>query len=192
MIKSESFVHFLKKKSTIIILFGLGFLFMISTTIMPNQVEQASMFSTDSQNKKEEQDWNDVQKYEDFYEEKLQRTLEEIAGVSDVTVLITLEAMDTQVVEKNKKEKTQKTIETDQKGGKREIEDHSIDDEIVVEKTNGEERPFIIREDQPKVRGVLIVAKGVENPKTKTMVIEAVSRTLNVGSHRISVLPKEK
>ena len=61
----------------------------------------------------------------------------------------------------------------------------------MVERMSGEERPFIIREDKPKVRGVLIVAKGVEIQETKSMVIEAVSRTLNIGSHRISVQPKE-
>lgn len=191
MLKKDDLFHFFKKKSTIILLFSIGFLFMVGTSMMPAN-EQASVFQSETFKKNEEvQKGETVKTYEEVYEEKLQQTLEEMAGIEDVTVLITLETTDVQVPMKNKKEKKQITTETDKQGGRREIEDYAIDDEIVVERMSGEERPFIIREDKPKVRGVLIVAKGVEIQETKSMVIEAVSRTLNIGSHRISVQPKE-
>lgn len=44
---------------------------------------------------------------------------------------------------------------------------------------------------KPKIVGVLVVAKGAEDIKVKTMIVEAVTRALDVPSHRVSVQPKQ-
>jgi stage III sporulation protein AG len=56
--------------------------------------------------------------------------------------------------------------------------------------TGDGQKPVVIKQLKPKVRGVLIVARGVENLRIKAAVIEAIQRTLEVPAHRISVLPK--
>ena len=52
------------------------------------------------------------------------------------------------------------------------------------------ETPVVLRTEKPKVRGVLVVAKGVDNIQVKAMVKEAVIRLLDVPAHRVSVSPK--
>ncbi|MNN46313.1 hypothetical protein D3C81_1606920 [compost metagenome] len=45
---------------------------------------------------------------------------------------------------------------------------------------------------KPKVRGVLIVAKGAENKTVKALIVDAVEKGLNVPAYRISVVPRKQ
>jgi stage III sporulation protein AG len=87
--------------------------------------------------------------------------------------------------------RSQRTDETDREGGKRNVEDQSIDEKVVIVREGDKEAPIVVRTDKPAVRGVLIVAKGADNIEVKKMIINAVTRMLGVPSHRVSVLPKK-
>ncbi len=132
-----------------------------------------------------------MQDYEYTYEKQLKDSLEQIVGVSEVTVMINLAETETKVFERNKSTKEQKTDETDREGGKRKVEDITRDDEVVVLRTGDKEEPLVTKTQKPEIRGVLVVANGVENIQVKTWVVEAVSRVLDVPTHRVSVLPKK-
>ena len=57
---------------------------------------------------------------------------------------------------------------------------------------NGEkEVPIVVETKKPAIRGVLVVAKGADNIQVKKWIVEAVTRSLDVPSHRVSVLPKK-
>ena len=84
--------------------------------------------------------------------------------------------------------RSQTTGETDKTGGKREVEDESLDEKTVIIREGDKETPVVLR-TEPKVRGVLVVAKGVDNIQVKAMV-KAVIRLLDVPAHRVSVSPK--
>lgn len=129
--------------------------------------------------------------YEYAYEKQLQESLEKVVGVSDVTVMINLAETESKVFERNKSLKQQNTDETDREGGKRNVEDITRDDEVVIIRSGDKEEPLIAKIEKPTIRGVLVVANGVENIQVKTWVVEAVSRVLDVPSHRVSVLPKK-
>ncbi|MCT8138696.1 stage III sporulation protein AG [Anaerobacillus sp. CMMVII] len=132
-----------------------------------------------------------MQDYEYTYEKQLRDALEEIVGVSDVTVMINLQETETKIFERNKSIKEQKTDETDREGGKRNVEDTTREDEVVIIRTGDKEEPLVAKIEKPTIRGVLVVARGVENIQVKTWVVEAVSRVLDVPTHRVSVLPKK-
>ncbi|QOY36074.1 stage III sporulation protein AG [Anaerobacillus isosaccharinicus] len=132
-----------------------------------------------------------MQDYEYTYEKQLRDVLEQIVGVSDVHIMINLAETETKVFERNISTKEQKTDETDREGGKRKVEDVTRDNEVVVIRTGDKEEPLIAKTEKPSIRGVLVVARGVENIQVKTWVVEAVSRVLDVPSHRVSVLPKK-
>jgi stage III sporulation protein AG len=129
--------------------------------------------------------------YENHYENQLKETLEEVIGISDVTVMINLDATEKKVHELNVKTSSQNTDETDREGGKRKVTDNSIDEQVVIVRINDTEVPVIVKTEKPVVRGVLIVAKGAENIQIKQWIVEAVSRVLDVPSHKVSVLPKK-
>ncbi len=66
--------------------------------------------------------------------------------------------------------RSQTTGETDKTGGKREVEDESLDEKTVIIREGDKETPVVLRTEKPKVRGVLVVAKGVDNIQVKAMV----------------------
>lgn len=129
--------------------------------------------------------------YEDRYENQLKEALDQIVGVSDVYVVVNVEATESKVYEKNESTKIQSTDEEDKEGGKRSIEDKSREEEIVIVNNGEKEVPIVKEIKKPKVTGVLVVAKGADNIQIKKWIIEAVTRALDVPSHRVSVLPKQ-
>ena len=129
--------------------------------------------------------------YERAYEVQLKEALDSIVGVSDVSVVVNVDATEKQVLEKNRKSQTQLTDETDREGGKRKVEDQSTDEQLVIIQNGEKEVPIVVETKKPAIRGVLVVAKGADNIQVKKWIVEAVTRSLDVPSHRVSVLPKK-
>ena len=132
-----------------------------------------------------------IAEYEEAYETQLKEALDTIVGVSDVTVVVNVDATEKQVLEKNSKTQTQVTEETDREGGKRKVEDQSSDQQLVIIQNGEQEVPIVVESKKPAIRGVLVVAKGAENVQVKKWILEAVTRSLDVPSHRVSILPKK-
>lgn len=129
--------------------------------------------------------------YEDLYESQLKEILEEVIGVGEVSVMVNLESGEEVVVEKDLNINSQQTKEVDKDRATRDVTDSRRDEKVVI--VNGEqgEHPIIVKRMKPKVRGVLVVAKGAENIKTKAWIMEAVQKVLHVEPHKISILPKK-
>ncbi len=134
---------------------------------------------------------NVIGDYERAYEVQLKEALDSIVGVSDVSVVVNVDATEKQVLEKNRKSQTQLTDETDREGGKRKVEDQSTDEQLVIIQNGEKEVPIVVETKKPAIRGVLVVAKGADNIQVKKWIVEAVTRSLDVPSHRVSVLPKK-
>jgi len=129
--------------------------------------------------------------YEERYEEQLKNALEAIAGVGDVKVVVNIDTTEMKVVEKNRTTQQQTTDETDREGGKRKVEDTSINEEVVIVRNGEKENPVVLTTKKPEIRGVLVVATGADNLQVKKWIVEAVTRVLDVPSHRVAVLPKK-
>ncbi|WP_147533911.1 stage III sporulation protein AG [Bacillus marasmi] len=135
---------------------------------------------------------NDIIKnYEEAYENQLKEALEGIQGVGEVTVVVNVDSTEKQVLEKNSKSQTQTTDETDREGGKRKVEDSQQEQNLVIIREGEKEVPIIVETKKPEIRGVLVVAKGADNIQVKKWIIEAVTRALDVPSHRVAVMPKK-
>jgi stage III sporulation protein AG len=132
-----------------------------------------------------------IKVYEEAYETQLKEALEGIMGVEDVTVVVNVDATEKKVLEKNTVTQSQKTDETDREGGKRGVEDLSKDEQLVIVRKGENETPIVLETKKPAIRGVLVVAKGAENVQVKKWIIEAVTRVLDVPSHRVAVMPKK-
>ncbi|HEY8342249.1 MAG TPA: stage III sporulation protein AG [Calditerricola sp.] len=132
-----------------------------------------------------------IKQLEEHYESQLREMLELVMGVSDVSVMVSLETSPEQVVQVNRDNRQQVIEEQDSRGGTRKTTDTTQRDQVVVVNQGSGEKPVVIKTRQPKVRGVLVVARGVENAQVKRWVVEAVQRVLDVPAHRVSVLPKK-
>lgn len=115
----------------------------------------------------------------DYLEKKLCGILSEISGVGDVSVMITYETSKEKISLSNDKISTEKDRE-------------SVDKEIVMKSNGSQKEPFISKEIEPVVRGVLVVAEGAEAQDTRVSLVRAVSSVLDVPVNRVEVLPKNK
>lgn len=131
-----------------------------------------------------------VKELEQNYQEDLEKMLNEIQGVSEASVMINLDSTNIKVFEKNLIRGQQTTNEADTNGGTRQVEDHTEETQAVLVRQGDQEVPLLIQTKKPEVRGVFVVAKGVDHATVKMWVIEAVSSVLDVPVHKVSVMPK--
>jgi stage III sporulation protein AG len=80
---------------------------------------------------------------EKMYESELKGTLETMQGVSNVSVIVNIDATETKVYEKNSVAQRQTTEETDRDGGQRKVEDFSTDEKIVIIREGDKEVPLV-------------------------------------------------
>jgi stage III sporulation protein AG len=129
--------------------------------------------------------------YEREYESQLKSALDEMLGVKDTKVVVNVDSTEEKVLETNKNTKNQTTNETDRDGGKRKVQDASTDEQMVIIRNGDQETPIVVQTKKPKIRGVLVVAKGAENIEVKKWIVDAVTRALDVPSYRVAVMPKK-
>lgn len=125
-----------------------------------------------------------------YNEDKLKKILEKVQGVGAVEVMITLKSSKEQVVLKDSPYEQENLNETDEAGGSR-ISSSLKNDEKTVLVTNksGEDAPYVTKEMEALVEGVVVIAEGGGNSNVAIDIMEAVEVLFNVPSHKIKVLP---
>ncbi|RXZ78327.1 stage III sporulation protein AG [Paenibacillaceae bacterium] len=125
-------------------------------------------------------------------ETRLKEILEKIVGVGTVDVLVTIDSTEETVVERNEKQSQQVTDETDRNGGRRHMSSTTKDGQVVLYEVSGEQTPIIVKKIQPRVRGILIVAKGAENATVRQLMMDAVRKGVSIQSSKISIVPRKQ
>ena len=112
-------------------------------------------------------------------ENRLKYVLGQIKGLENVNVFIMTESSPTiKYLEETKTENVVKEQNTTT----------SIETKIVMSKDGSMTTPVVVVEVLPKITGVLIVAKGVNNSKLKATLINSVSAILDVKVSCIEIL----
>ncbi|WP_054024283.1 stage III sporulation protein AG [Bacillus sp. FJAT-28004] len=129
---------------------------------------------------------------ENTLEVRLKEILEKIVGVGTVDVLVTVDSTEEIIHERNTQESQQVTDENDPNGGKRHITAISKDGQVVFYEVSGDQKPIITKTINPRIRGILIVAKGAENATVRRIITNAVEKGISVPVNRISVVPSKQ
>ncbi|MFY9258603.1 MAG: hypothetical protein WAP05_07860, partial [Dethiobacteria bacterium] len=121
----------------------------------------------------------------------LAEILTQIRGVSEVELYLTPETSGRLELVADEEQSQRQTSEGDREGGSREIvEETTRKTYVLLRDPQGNELPLVVEEGEPRYRGVLVVARGVEDPEVKARVIEALQVLLGLPAHRITVLPR--
>ncbi|SDX99630.1 stage III sporulation protein AG [Thermoactinomyces sp. DSM 45892] len=131
-----------------------------------------------------------MQKYEAEYEQELANILSKVVGVSDVDVVVNLDSTEEEVIQNETQQNVQTTTETDPKGGTRSTQQNNTNNKTAMYRDGSGEKPLVVKRLKPRVRGVLVVARGVEDLQVKAIVLQAIQRVLDLPIHRIEVLSK--
>ena len=129
--------------------------------------------------------------YEKRQEERLKEALEKVAGVGEVEVMITLKSSWEKIVEKDRPSSSQTVEEADAGGGTRQTQEVSRSETTVYREESGERTPYVVKELEPEVEGVIVIARGGGNASVKQNILEAVQALFPVEAHKIKIMKME-
>ena len=127
--------------------------------------------------------------YEAEMEQRLKVALRKVDGIGDVDVMITLKSSKERVTLKDTPY-TQETLnETDSSGGTRESNTIDNKEETVLSNDgSGNSTPYVVKELEPEIEGVLVIAQGGGSSTIISEIVDAVEVLFDVPAHKIKVM----
>ncbi|MGE5631927.1 MAG: stage III sporulation protein AG [Caulobacteraceae bacterium] len=125
-------------------------------------------------------------------ENQLSTILSKIQGAGKVSVMITLQSGAEIIPAKDQSVSDKVTNEKDTDGGTRTINEKTTDDKVVFAAAQGgNSKPLVIKEINPEIKGVIVVAEGAKDAKVKLKISEAVQTVLDIPAYRVTVYERE-
>lgn len=129
----------------------------------------------------------------DKLEKKLAHILKKVAGIGAVDVMITQKSSKEQVPLKDCPYTQESTNETDHSGGTRLHQQlNRQESSIMVQKEDGTTTPYIVKELEPEIEGVLVIAQGGDQEIIRQQIIEAIEVLFGLPSHKIKVMKMDE
>ena len=157
----------------LLLILALGICLMVFSVPSPekSQKEDAA---------KETQDEEDsTDDYVRKQEERLVKALKQVEGVGKVKVMITVKSSSEAVV--NKDSPYEESTGKEEKSVKE-------DEESVLIEEDGKKVPYVIKELQPEVEGVVVVAQGGGDALIQKNITEVIQALFDIEAHKIKVV----
>lgn len=163
------------RKALILLIAGIG-LIVLSFPIPSKEEEQ------ETQTTKEQTQETTAEELE----KRLKKTLSKMENVGAVKVMITLRSSKEAVVNKD-----MPYDEEEEKDGDSSKKSVSRQEETVLVESDGESVPYVIKELEPEIEGVVVIAQGGDNASVQKNITEAVTALFDVPAHKVKVLKME-
>lgn len=166
---------------TVIVAIGLiGIvLILLSDLVKPKTSEEKQ---SDTQIK-----YVSLDEYENRLEQGLAEIISSINGAGKTRVLLTMESTVEQVYATNKNLSQDNSTNVDNSNSSSDKDIQAETTYITVELSDGTQETVLVKEIQPKVRGVLVVCAGGDDSIVKGKIIDAVTKALDISSSKVSV-----
>lgn len=119
-------------------------------------------------------------------ERELEETLSNIEGAGRVKVMITYESSAEIVPAISVDKQSSSTTDVGENGTSTINTENTQSDVVTVNGSDGSSA-LVLREDSPKVMGVLVIAQGADDIGVKLNLLKAVQTVLNVSPDRVDV-----
>lgn len=169
----------------LVIMFLCGIFLLVlswpSGSAEEKKTEKEAVAVTESDGKSESEE------YTQTLEKKLEDMLSKLEGIKKVQVMITLKTSAEKVTLKDNPYSQETTTQKDQNS---ESTSHQMTGEettVLVETEEGSQ-PYVVKEKEPQVEGVLILVEGLENTALKNEISEAAEALFGVPLHKIKVM----
>lgn len=174
----NNILNFLSGKNQIVIILGLVGLILISISGFFKKVDtQKPKVQTTTMETKQEK-----------LQQSLENIISAIEGAGNSKVLVTFEnSSETVYATEEKKNKEASEDKSDGETTRRKESDDCEKKYITVKDNDGTEHALAVTEIEPKVKGVIIICQGGDNPIIKQRITEAVTTALNITSKRVCV-----
>ena len=155
----------------------------VSLLLLPGLFPKGAVTKSDST---EAAYFFDRKAYEQELEKRLADMLSTVRGISHVSVMITVEDTGEMIYAQNESFDEKNADD----GSLSEKERQTEGSPALKNDGGGGQSPILLKTGMPKISGVLITAKGTDDPTLQANIISAVRAVLNVAPHRVQVLCK--
>lgn len=152
---------------------ALGILLLCLSELLPN------MHADKKESAQKANMQTDVDDFCTQTEKKLSELIAQVEGAGRVRVMLTIESSDEKIYAADEKTNAKTDGDTEQK---------SYDSQYVLVDGDSGDTGILLKTNAPKIKGVIIVCDGGENPTVANQITNAVSAALGVGANRVSVL----
>ncbi|MCT4543700.1 MAG: stage III sporulation protein AG [Vallitalea sp.] len=176
-----------KKLSLLFILFIAGLLLLLASKPLTKQNNKIKVDNTIIAPNTYKT--SDPQTYEEKLEKRLEKEFAKIDGVGKVEVIIMLKTSGEIVINKDAPNSESEIDEVDSDGGTRKSsQKESKEATVLINNSDGSTKPIILKELEPQISGVVIIAEGGDNILVKNNLINAAKVLLDVPMHKIEVM----
>ena len=175
-----------KDKKKIYLLLSLAVICGIALMAMSG-IEDKEVTSKEESNNKITQEELNNESSKATLEEKLKNILSQIEGAGELDVMITYESSEEIQPAFNTNTTTEETKEVDKQGGERTVTTSSENKTMITSSSN---EPIVIKTNQPKINGVIVVATGAKDLTVKETLYSAVQTALQVQGHQVEIYTK--
>lgn len=127
--------------------------------------------------------------YERALERRLESALSMVEGVGQVRVLVVFTQGRETVFAVDRNTNASTMQEVDSQGGTRyQSNQQAQDNTLIITDRTGVDRPLVVREIEPVIGGVMIIAEGGDNVLVRDALIRATSTLLDIDINRVQVM----
>lgn len=130
--------------------------------------------------------------YEERIKNELIDTLSVMSGVGKVRVMIYFESGSESILASNTNDSIKKVEEKDNQGGMRTTTEDSKVISVVIVNEGAANRPVVVKQVNPSIGGVMVVAEGAVNLEIKERIHMAVKTVLGIPAYKVTVMPMKK
>lgn len=132
---------------------------------------------------------NQTEIYVEILEERLEEVLKKVDGIDEVEVMITLKGSKELIILKDQPYTREQSTESDGEGGERNTSSESYEENtIMIENEDGRTTPYVVKELEPQVEGILVISTGGDNFEIINQIIEASQVLFGVPAHKVKVM----
>lgn len=162
-----------------------GFVLIITSFPKEQSTKKASETSQDVQSVVKEYQTD----YKKEMEEQISEALQQVEGIGKTKVMITLKGSKEIVVDKDVPVQEETTKEVDSQGGTREESSYNQQETtVLVTDSSGQSIPYVIKELEPEIAGIVVVAEGADRETIIQEITDACEVLFSVPVHKIKVM----
>ena len=128
-----------------------------------------------------------TEEYATFLENKLSSVLSNVSGAGKVSVMVTLECGIEYVYATESEEVTNTSTSGNSTNSKT-----TTNETILLVTSSGKSTPVVLKQNLPKVSGVIVVAYGANNIAVRLELMNAVTSLLGVPAENVQILAGNK
>ena len=174
----DSLKHRQDKVRIAVILGAAGMLMILLSELLPDKENNITPSSDESIAETDE-----TESFRKSTEAQLKELLEQIDGVGNCDVMLTVEGTTEYVYAENISRYTDTSPDR---------QSDKADTDIVTVEQNGDKQALIKKVIRPRISGVMVVCDGGGDISVNERVLRAVSTALNISSGRVCVENKQK